>query len=187
MAHRIEEAKSGRASCRTCRQAIAKGELRFGEEAPGQFGGGGEPSVRWHHLACAARAVPDALQSTLEIFDGEIPDRAALDALIVEGRKQTKPGTFPYVERAPSGRAHCIVCEATIEKTALRVAVERDLEVGAMVTKGAAYLHPGCIAGYLDKQAVERDLFVEGLRTNSRVSSDEVDEVLSDQPMTDPS
>ena len=48
MGNVIEEAKSGRASCRTCKKAIAKGELRFGEEAPNAFGD--TPSMRWHHL-----------------------------------------------------------------------------------------------------------------------------------------
>ena len=42
MAHIIEEAKSGRAGCRTCRKPIAKGELRFGEEVENQFADAGE-------------------------------------------------------------------------------------------------------------------------------------------------
>ena len=38
MANVIEEAKSGRASCRTCKKTIAKGELRLGVETANQFG-----------------------------------------------------------------------------------------------------------------------------------------------------
>ena len=52
MANVIEEAKSGRASCRTCRKAIAKGELRLGVETQTQFSDA--PSLQWHHLLCAA-------------------------------------------------------------------------------------------------------------------------------------
>ena len=54
MPHIIEEAKSGRAGCRTCRKPIAKGELRFGEEVENQFADAGETTHRWHHMACAA-------------------------------------------------------------------------------------------------------------------------------------
>jgi hypothetical protein len=56
MANVIEEAKSGR----TCKKPIAKGELRFGEEAPNAFGD--QPSLRWHHLACAAAKLPAELE-----------------------------------------------------------------------------------------------------------------------------
>ena len=58
MAHTIEPAKSGRASCRSCRQPIGKGELRFGEDVPNAFSDSGEPSYQWHHLACAAEKKP---------------------------------------------------------------------------------------------------------------------------------
>ena len=34
MANIIEESKSSRATCRSCRQKIEKGTLRFGEEIP---------------------------------------------------------------------------------------------------------------------------------------------------------
>jgi len=37
MANHIEEAKSGRASCRTCKKTIAKSELRLGVEVTTQF------------------------------------------------------------------------------------------------------------------------------------------------------
>src|SRR5436309_2857186 len=64
MANVIEEAKSGRASCRTCKKPIAKGELRFGEEAPNAFGD--EPTLRWHHLTCAAQKLPAELKAALD-------------------------------------------------------------------------------------------------------------------------
>ena len=65
MPHTIEEAKSGRAGCRTCRKPIAKGELRFGEEVENQFADGGETTYRWHHLTCAAGSKTDELRATL--------------------------------------------------------------------------------------------------------------------------
>ena len=55
MANVIEEAKSSRATCRTCRQKIEKGALRFGEETLNQFDTEGGTSYFWHHLPCAAQ------------------------------------------------------------------------------------------------------------------------------------
>ena len=56
MANVIEEAKSGRASCRTCKKTIAKGELRLGVEVQTQFSD--TPSMAWHHVLCAAGKLP---------------------------------------------------------------------------------------------------------------------------------
>src|SRR5258708_38349872 len=104
MANVIEEAKSGRASCRTCRKTIGKGELRFGEEAPNAFGD--TPTMRWHHLACAAEKLPAALKVALDAH-GDVPNRTELDKImadpIAKGRAQ--PGGVPYADKAPAGRA----------------------------------------------------------------------------------
>jgi hypothetical protein len=178
MAHIIEEAKSGRAACRTCKKPIAKGELRFGEEFESQFAEGGA-SHRWHHLACAAAALPDALTATLATYDGPLPDRAALEQQIADGRKKTKPAAFPYFDWAPTGRARCLQCQVAIDKGSLRVAVERQLEVGMQQTKGAGYLHPGCVAAYLEKESLDRAGFVDGLRANSRLEPAELDDAIA--------
>ena len=179
MAHLIEEAKSGRASCRTCRKPIAKGELRFGEEFDSQFNDGGS-SHRWHHLACAASALPDALKPTLDDYGGEVAERATIDQLISAGKKATKPGAFPYADRAPTGRARCMFCEAAIEKGTLRIAVERQVDTGAFVTKGAGYLHPACASEQLERDQVEAEGFILGLKANSRLESAELDQVLAE-------
>ena len=43
-----------------------------------------------------------------------------------------------------NGRSKCLSCEEAIEKDTLRVAVEREVDTGAFVTKGPGYLHPHC-------------------------------------------
>ena len=112
MANVIEEAKSGRASCRTCKKAIAKGELRFGEEAPNAFGD--TPSMRWHHLACAAeqaarRAQGRARRRTrARCRTAPSSSKAMADAI---SKGHAKPGGMPYVDKAPTGRARCMQCE----------------------------------------------------------------------------
>lgn len=172
MAHTIEVAKSGRAGCRTCRNPIPKGELRFGEETPNQFGEAGDMSFRWHHMKCAAQKLPDLLRATMPTYEGEIPDREELERLMAEADAK-KPPPFPYADKAPTGRASCQACHEKIPKDALRVAFERDIERGMSVTKGAGYLHPACAAGYIESQGGTHDDLTEKLRANTRDLSEE--------------
>jgi hypothetical protein len=169
MANVIEEAKSGRAACRTCKKPIAKGELRFGEEAANAFGD--QPSIRWHHLACAAAKLPAELKATLDAHP-EVPNRAELDKLMGDAiaKGHAKPGGMPYADKAPTGRARCMQCQQPIDKDSLRVAVEREIEVGATVTQGAGYLHPACAAAYIDAKGGDPGELVDGVRTNSRLA-----------------
>lgn len=180
MANAIEEAKSGRASCRTCRKPIAKGELRLGVETQTQFSD--TPSMQWHHVSCAAAKLPAELKAALAEYPGEVPNRAELDALLNEAAKKdaAKPTGFPYVDRAPTGRAKCMQCEQPIEKGSFRVAVERELTIGANVTRGAGYLHPGCVAENLENVGGSADELIEGLRANSRLPEGELDGVIAD-------
>ena len=175
----IEVAKSGRASCRTCRKAIAKGELRFGEEAPSAFGD--EPTLRWHHLSCAAERLPAELKEVLDKHPGEVPDRAALEKIMAESLAggHAKPGGFPYADKAPTGRARCQQCQQNLAKDELRVAFEREIDTGAMVTRGAGYLHPACVGAYLEAHGGNRDEFIAGLRANSRLVPADLDAVLA--------
>lgn len=180
MANVIEEAKSGRASCRTCKKAIAKGELRFGEEAPNAFGD--TPSLRWHHLKCAAEKLPAELKTALDEYPGTVPNRAELDQAMTDSlsKGRGKPGGFPYVDKAPTGRAKCMQCEEPIAKDSLRVAVEREIDTGAMVTRGAGYLHPKCVAENLENVGGDKDSLIEGLRANSRLTPADLDAAIAE-------
>ena len=137
----IELSKSSRASCRKCKKKIEKDTLRFGVESDMQYGE--EPSYRWYHLECGATVEPSSLEKLLKTYSGEIPNREEIDKAIATGKKSKKPD-FPYAEVAPSGRSKCMQCEENIEKGQLRVAVEREVDTGTFVTKGAGYLHVGC-------------------------------------------
>lgn len=176
----IEEAKSGRASCRTCKKAIAKGELRFGEEAPNAFGD--TPSLRWHHLKCAAEKLPAELKAALDEYPGTVPDRAELDQAMADSlaKGRGKPGGFPFIDKAPTGRARCIQCEQPIEKDSLRVAVEREIDTGAMVTRGARYMHPKCVAANLEASGEDKDALVEGVRANSRLAPADLEAAIAE-------
>jgi poly [ADP-ribose] polymerase len=184
MPHIIEEAKSGRAGCRTCRKPIPKGELRFGEEVENQFADSGETTHRWHHIVCAAGSKTDELRATLQGggLEVTIPDelRAELDRLMAEADAK-KPPPFPYADKAPTGRAKCQGCGESIPKGEIRVAVERDIERGMTTTKGAGYLHPKCAAAYVEENGGSHDELTAALRTNTRdLSEPEMEKLFSE-------
>jgi len=80
-------------------------------------------------------------------YDGEIPDKEEIEEAIKKApaKKGGPPkGKFPAADHAPTGRARCIQCNEAIEKASWRVAVEREIDTGTFVTKGAGYMHPGC-------------------------------------------
>jgi hypothetical protein len=141
----IETAKSARASCRTCRAKIEKGALRFGEAVENQFSPDGGLALRWHHLACAAKSIPAKVKPVLDVYAGEIGDRAEIEAMLAAGGKASAERAFPYAERAPSGRSRCLQCGEAIAKDEWRVAIEREIDTGAFTRSGAGYLHPRCV------------------------------------------
>lgn len=150
--HKIELSKSGRAACRSCGQAIAKGVFRFGEEMPNPFAEAGGASYRWHHMACAAKERPAQLKQALTTFEGDLPERESLLATLAtwedDQRAKNKPTGLPYAERAKNDRSRCRVCRETIDKGALRVAVERPLEQRSYGMNNVGYLHLACTANY---------------------------------------
>jgi poly [ADP-ribose] polymerase len=180
MANVIEEAKSGRASCRTCKKTIAKGELRLGTEVKTQFSD--TPSMQWHHVLCAASKLPAELKEALAAYDGEVPNRAELDKAMEDAIKKggAKPGGFPYADRAPTGRAKCMQCGEAIAKDSFRVAVEREVDTGSFATRSAGYLHPKCVAENLANVGGSPEDMVEGLRQHSRISPEDLDAVLAE-------
>jgi ribosomal protein L37AE/L43A len=178
MASHIEEAKSGRASCRTCKKTIAKGDLRLGVEAPNAFGDA--PSLQWHHLLCAAGKLPAELKEAMGSFVGELPSRAELEQAMADAyaKGSAKPGGFPYVDRAPTGRAKCMECGEPIAKDSFRVAVEREIDVGASAQRGAGYLHPACVGANLENIGGSKDDTIEQLRRNSRIAAADLEAVI---------
>ncbi len=167
MADIIEESKSNRATCRTCREKIDKSVLRFGAETPNAFGDG--PSYQWHHLACAAAKMPAKVQEALKAFAGPVPNRAEIDAILANPPKAkggAAKAAFPYAERASTGRSKCISCETPIEKDTLRIAVEREVDTGAFVTKGPGYLHPACAREFTGDEGL-----LEAVKANSTALS----------------
>jgi hypothetical protein len=179
MAHKIETAPTGRASCRGCKQTIAKGELRFGEEFQNAYSEDGGMSFRYWHLKCAATKMANELQVAMRTYEGEIPERDEIEALVAS---HIRP-EMPHAERAPNGRARCKGCDETIGKGELRVAFERVFEGPMGAQKGAAYTHPICTARYLEREkeqgreGPDRDALAALLKQNSQLDADDAETV----------
>jgi hypothetical protein len=111
MAHNIEAAKSGRSTCATCGEKIAKGEVRVAELYQDAHVGpvryneyrrgddyvrvrddAREAIHRFHHLACALAKHPAVLRTALSRpHDAAlIPDRAALDRQLAEALEEER-------------------------------------------------------------------------------------------------
>jgi len=139
----IQAAPTGRAKCRGCGNAIAKGELRFGETGPNSFGEG--EATSWFHLACSALMRPEKLQPVLEATTAELPERAWLAETARVGVEHHRLPRLVRAERASSGRAHCRSCRELIAKGDWRFALQM-FEEGRPTPIGT--IHVTCAEAY---------------------------------------
>jgi hypothetical protein len=139
----IQPAPTGRAKCRGCGKAIAKGELRFGEIGPNSYGEG--EATSWFHLACAALMRPEKVQPVLEASSDELPEQAWLLETARIGIEHHRLPRMVRVERASSGRAHCRSCRELIAKGDWRFALQM-FEEGRPTPIGT--IHASCAQAY---------------------------------------
>ncbi|MEI9936518.1 MAG: hypothetical protein WDO69_04765 [Pseudomonadota bacterium] len=143
MASVIERASSGRAKCRVCGQAIAKGEERFGEALPNAYGEG--ESLFWFHLRCAACCRPESLLAMFEQGQGAPAESAELSELARGGVAHPRLSRILRAERASSGRARCRHCRELIDQGAWRLALQM-FEEGRFNSIGT--IHAACAVHY---------------------------------------
>jgi hypothetical protein len=178
MPDRIEIAASGRARCRACRQAIAKGVERFAEAAPNPVAEG--ESQHYYHLMCAAERRPKPFAALLGSLEprGDLEALGAAAALAVEHHRLERLGS---VERAKSARANCRFCHEPIEKDGWRVALQ-PIEEGRVGAWG--FVHLRCVGAYVGiKPELER------LIRYSELTAEEAAEIaatVSALPIPDP-
>lgn len=119
MSHAFEPAATNRSKCRGCKQGLAKGELRFGESLPNQFGEG--EVTHWFHPMCAAYKRPEPLLQALESAPSPPPDREALERVARASLAQPRLARIDGAERAPTSQARCRQCREPIEKGTWRI------------------------------------------------------------------
>lgn len=144
MPHVFESATTNRSKCRGCKQAIAKGELRFGESLPNQFGEG--EVTHWFHPACAAYKRPEPLLEAL-LSAADVPGRETLESHARASLAQHRLPRIDGAERSPTGQAKCRHCREPIEKGAWRIRLVFH-EEGTFSPGG--FIHLGCRAAYFE-------------------------------------
>ena len=149
MAHVFEAAPSGRAKCRGCNQAIAKGEVRFGERLPNAFGEG--EMTLWFHPLCAAYKRPEPLLEALAEPTDPTLDREALERAAQASTAQRRLSRVDGAERARSSQARCRHCKEPIEKGAWRIRLI-FYEEGRFAPGG--FLHLPCRGEYFESHDV---------------------------------
>lgn len=130
--YKAEYAKSGRASCKKCKENIAKNSLRMAIMVQSPMFDGKVP--HWHHFSCfwqraAAQSTADiAGFSDLRWDDQEKVKKAIESGGATEGKAEPKGGAKGEktlndfaVEYAKSNRSTCKGCEQKIEKDQIRV------------------------------------------------------------------
>lgn len=118
----IEAASSGRSKCRGCGTAIAKGELRLGDQHPNPFGDG--EVTYWFHLECGAYRRPETFVAVVGGDERHAAAHAQLLAVARAGVEHPRLTRLARLEPAPSGRARCRQCRETIDKGELRLALD---------------------------------------------------------------
>ena len=143
MPHVFEPAASGRSKCRGCGQALARGELRFGERLANPYADG--EMTLWFHPLCAAYKRPEAMLEALA-QGGEAPEREALERAARASSAQRRLSRIDGAERA-KGQANCRHCHEAIPKGAWRIRLV-FFEEGRFNPSG--FIHPACAAAYFE-------------------------------------
>jgi ribosomal protein L37AE/L43A len=164
----IERASTGRAKCRACGQAIARGDERFGEALPNAYGEG--DSLFWFHLPCAAHARPEALLPVLAQSALSARERQPLEALAQAGVAQGRLCRILRAERASSGRARCRHCRELIDQGVWRLSLQ-IFEEGRFSPIGT--IHATCAVGYFGSEPALARLTLP----NNQLHPDELSEI----------
>ncbi|MEP7049248.1 MAG: hypothetical protein ABJB12_02800 [Pseudomonadota bacterium] len=166
----IERASTGRAKCRVCGQAIARGDERFGEALPNAYGEG--EAMFWYHVPCAACARPEALLPVLDQTSLSAKERARLEDLARAGVAQGRLCRILRAERASSGRARCRHCRELIDQAVWRISLQ-IFEDGRFTPVGT--IHASCAAGYFGSEPPPERFALP----NNQLAPDELAEVTS--------
>ncbi|MEQ2224180.1 Poly [ADP-ribose] polymerase 1 [Ilyodon furcidens] len=131
--YKVEYAKSGRASCKKCKESIAKDSLRMATMVQSPMFDGKVP--HWHHFSCFwLRAAPQSPADIAGFSDLRWEDQEKVKKAIESGgavgvgrgdQKSAAKGEKTLndfaVEYAKSNRSTCKGCEQKIEKDQIRV------------------------------------------------------------------
>ena len=165
VSHTFEPAASGRAKCRGCGRAIARGEMRFGERLPNPFAEG-EMTV-WFHPLCAAYKRPEPVLQTLGETSVDVPDREVLERAARSSLAQRRLPRIDGAEKAPGGQARCRHCHEPIARGTWRIRLV-FYQDGRFAPGG--FVHLDCRKAYLEADEILAHVlhFSPGLSADER-------------------
>lgn len=187
----IENARSGRSKCKTCRKTIPKDELRLGVLVEGPFGAG----HMWHHLNCAAGRWMPKVEEAYEAEAwtaakvppsvDDLPDLASLRELAVKGEaeraaKEKDKKVLPYAEIAPSDRSKCKQSGEPIPKGSVRIVLGKEAQFGNQTRTSPYAVLPEHVDAALAEEDIATDphTLVDALRANSKIDAEALEEAL---------
>jgi len=122
--YKVEYAKSGRASCKKCKENIAKDSLRLAIMVRAWAFDGFQP--HWYHFACFfLKAQPSSLDQIDGVYSLRPDDQSKLKKKLrnvtgADGKGGAVLSNF-VIQYAKSGKAKCRLCEEKIEKDEVRI------------------------------------------------------------------
>jgi hypothetical protein len=167
MPHVFETAPTGRAKCRGCGEAIAKGDLRFGERLPNPYGEG--EMTLWFHPECGMYKRPEPFLEALSEADEPIEDADRWKRLARTGIEHRRLPRLHGAERSPSGRARCRSCREPIPKDSWRISLVYYQE-GRF--EPAGFIHAACAREYFETTDV-----VDRVSHFAQLTDDQLDEI----------
>ncbi|KAL9243016.1 hypothetical protein vseg_016958 [Gypsophila vaccaria] len=152
---RVEYAKSGRASCRTCKNNIGKEVLRLGKMVQSQQFDGFMPM--WHHATCVMKKAKQIkLADDVEGIESlRWEDQQKLRKYIEEKGGSSDPSAVAAapartsapeaygIEVSQTSRAMCKCCSQKIIKGEVRISAK----TGGQGAKGLSWYHAMCFIG----------------------------------------
>ncbi|MHA1941225.1 MAG: hypothetical protein ACW99F_09320 [Candidatus Hodarchaeales archaeon] len=188
---KIELAKSGRSTCRTCQKKIQKDTPRIGIPFPFTAPTGEVvASYRFYHVECTPRYnVTDVLsflkKESFEKNDLYISVLTELETINKkegsETEELTRNSKKPYLQPSKSSRGKCRSCSEKIEKGVIRVAVPSlvELDDGRKFSSNK-YYHIKCYINQIENVDFNLMNLVDQALQANHITKEEASEIKSE-------
>ena len=188
---KIELAKSGRSTCRTCQKKIPKETPRVGIPFPFTTPSGEVvASYRYYHIDCTPRyKIPEVIsflkRESLEKNDLYETILHELENLSEKGELKGENLDFnpndPFLQLSKSSRGKCRKCKEKIEKDTVRVAVPSlvELDDGRKFFSNK-YYHLICFVDQIENIEVDFKRLVDKSQSANYITEDEANAIKSE-------
>lgn len=190
---KIELAKSGRSTCRTCQKKIPKETPRVGIPFPFTTPAGEVvASYRYYHIDCTP---PYKIAEVIVFLKKKQSEKNDLFETVLqklermdrkegpEGGNLGSPSNDPFLQLSKSSRGKCRSCNEKIEKGIIRVAVPSlvELDDGRKFSSNK-YYHLKCYVNQEENNEKNLVYLVEQSQSANYITKEEADTIKSEFP-----